>query len=68
VGHVLGERVRMHRDLGMAIGAESLRAFDADRAITESRAFRRTPDDSDVSGHGGSIAGDQEPGTKTTDP
>ena len=31
--HVLGERVRVHRDFGMRVRAEKLRAFHADGAI-----------------------------------
>ena len=32
--HVLRKRVRTHRDLGMGVRTENLRAFHADRPIT----------------------------------
>ena len=37
--HVLGERVRVHRDLGMSVRAKKLRAFHADGPITKGCAL-----------------------------
>jgi hypothetical protein len=49
--HVLGERVCVHRDLGMRVRAENLRAFNADRPITKSCAFGGAGNNTDVLGH-----------------
>jgi hypothetical protein len=48
VFHVLGEGVRVHRDFGMIVWAQELRAFDADGSIAESCAFGGAGDDADV--------------------
>ena len=48
---VLGERVRVHRDLGMRVRAEKLRAFHADGPIAERRALGGAGDDTDVLRH-----------------
>ncbi len=50
-GHVVGERMRVHRDFGMGVRSEPLRAFDADRAIAERGAFSRAGNDADVLRH-----------------
>ena len=49
--HVLGERVRVHRDLGMIVRAEKLRAFHADGPITKRCAFGGAGNNADVLGH-----------------
>src|SRR5450631_3876186 len=49
--HVLGERVRMHRHLGMSVRAQKLRAFHADRAIAQRRTFSGASYDANVLGH-----------------
>ena len=49
--HVLRERVRVHRNLGMGMPTEKLRAFHADRPITKSRTFGGAGDNADVIGH-----------------
>src|SRR5260370_41445638 len=49
--HVLGERVRVHRDLGMIVRAEKLHAFYADGPITKSCAFGGAGNNTDVAGH-----------------
>src|SRR5260370_25889689 len=48
--HVLGERVRVHRDLGMIVRAEKLHAFYADGPITKSCAFGGAGNNTDVAG------------------
>src|SRR5260370_23002120 len=50
--HVLGERVRVHRDLGMIVRAEKLHAFYADGPITKSCAFGGAGNNTDVAGEG----------------
>jgi hypothetical protein len=49
--HVLGQRVRVHRNLGMVVRSEKLRAFHADGSITESCAFGGAGNDTNVLGH-----------------
>src|ERR1700680_1446904 len=49
--HVLGERVCVHRDFGMIVRAEELRAFNADSPITKSGAFGGAGNDTDMVGH-----------------
>ena len=49
--HIRGKRVRMQGDFGVIVCAQKLRAFDANGAITQSRAFSRARDDADVLGH-----------------
>ncbi len=49
--HILGERVRVHRDLGMIVGTEKLRAFHADGSITKRRAFGGAGNNTNVMGH-----------------
>ena len=56
VFHVLGERVRMHRDFGMIVRPEELRPFHADGSITESCPFSGAGNDSDVLRHRPSYA------------
>ena len=51
VFNVLGERVRLHRDLGMIVGAEKVRAFHADGSITKRRAFGGAGNNTNVVGH-----------------
>jgi len=51
VFHVLGERVRMHRDFGMIVVAEKLRAFHVDGSITKRRAFGGAGNNTNVVGH-----------------
>src|SRR5712691_6380258 len=51
VFHVLGERVRMHRDFGMIVVAEKVRAFHVDGSITKRRAFGGAGNDTNVVGH-----------------
>ena len=46
--HVLRERVRVHRDFGMVVGAEQLRAFHADGPVAERGPFGGAGDDPDV--------------------
>src|SRR5260370_9170271 len=46
--HVLGERVRVHRDLGMAVRAEKPHAFHAEAPITKSCAFAGAGTNTDV--------------------
>jgi hypothetical protein len=50
--HVLGERRRMHRDLGMGVRAEKPSAFHADGPIAKSGTFGGARNDTDVVGHG----------------
>ncbi len=50
--HVFGERMSVDRDLGMAIEAEKLCAFNADGAITKSGPFGGTGNDADVASYG----------------
>ena len=50
--HVIGERMRVHRDLGMSVRAEKLRAFHADGPITKRRAFGGAGNNTDVAKHG----------------
>jgi hypothetical protein len=50
--HVLGQRVRVHRDLGVIVRAEKLRALHADGPIAEGRAFGGAGNDADVLRHG----------------
>src|SRR5215831_1134323 len=49
--HVVGERMRVHRNFGMGMGAEQPRALCADGAIAKSCAFGRAGNDADVEGH-----------------
>ena len=49
--HVLGERVRMHRDLGMIVLTEQVCALHADSAVTQRCAFGGAGDDPDVLRH-----------------
>ena len=49
--HVLAKRVRVHRDLGMIVGAEKLRAFRADGSITKRRALGGAGNNTNVVGH-----------------
>ena len=51
-GHVISQRMRVHRHLGMRMRAHPLRAFGADGAVTKRCAFGRAADDTDVLGHG----------------
>jgi hypothetical protein len=41
----------VHRDLGMCVAAEKLRAFDADGPIAKRGAFSGAGGDSDMGGH-----------------
>ena len=49
--HILGERMRVHRDFRMIVRAEKLRAFYANGPITKSRAFGGAGNNTDVLGH-----------------
>jgi hypothetical protein len=49
--HVVSQRVSMHGDLGVIVGAEKVRAPGAYSSITESGSFRRTSDDTDMLSH-----------------
>jgi hypothetical protein len=49
---VLGQRVGMHRDLGVIVGSKKVRAARAYSSITECGSFRGTGDDTDMLGHG----------------
>src|ERR1700722_8345957 len=49
--HVVGERVGMHRDLGVSVRPEKLRALHADGAITQSRTLSGAGDNADVARH-----------------
>src|SRR5438552_3549805 len=49
--HVLGERVRVHRNLRMIVPAQKLCAFHADRPITKSSTFGGAGNNTDVVGH-----------------
>src|ERR1700733_13909596 len=49
--HVLGERARVHRDVGMIVRAEQRRPFDAHRPITKRRAFGGAGNDTDMLRH-----------------
>ena len=49
--HVLAKRVRVHRDLGMIVGAEKLRAFHADGSITKRRALGGAGNNTNVVEH-----------------
>jgi hypothetical protein len=41
----------MHRDFGVIVGPEQIRALESDRAVTECRPFRAARDNADVLGH-----------------
>lgn len=49
--HIVGERIRVHRDFRVGMRTEKARAFNADRAIAESRSFGGAGDDADVLRH-----------------
>ena len=49
--HVVGERVRMHRDLGMRVRAKQRRAFQANGSIAQGGALSGTGNDADVTRH-----------------
>ena len=49
IGHVVGQRGGVHRDLGVRMRAEDRCALDADRAVAQRFAFRRAGDDADMS-------------------
>ena len=40
IGHIVGQRRGVHRDLGMCMRAQDRGALDADRAVAQGRAFR----------------------------
>jgi hypothetical protein len=48
-GHAVSQREGVHRDLGMCMRTEDRCTLDADRAVAQSRAFRRAGDDADMS-------------------
>ena len=48
VRHVLGQRMGMHGDLRMIVGAEQVSSFEADGAVAERGALRAGCDDADV--------------------
>jgi hypothetical protein len=50
VAHVLGQRVRVQRDLGVIVGAEHRGSFRADRAIAQRGPLGAHRDDSHVLG------------------
>ena len=50
-GNVVGERMRVQRDLGMGARAEVLSSVDADRGVAQRGAFGRASDDADVLCH-----------------
>jgi hypothetical protein len=49
--HIVGQRVRVHRDLWVSVQAEERRAFRADCPIAKRRTFCGAGDDADVAGH-----------------
>ena len=49
---IVGQRMRVQRDFGVAMGPKKARALDADRLVAKRGAFRRTGDDSDMLWHG----------------
>ena len=49
--HVIGERVCVHRNLGMIVGPEKLRAFYTNGPITKSCAFGGAGNNPDVLRH-----------------
>lgn len=52
---VIGERRRMHGNLGMRVRSEQLRTLQTDGAIAKSCTFSRTANDSNVLSHRGRI-------------
>jgi hypothetical protein len=53
--HVIGQRVRMHRDFGMGMAAEEASTLDADRLVTECSPFGGASDDADMVGHANAL-------------
>src|SRR5215510_1582264 len=49
--HILSKRERVHRHFRMPMPADQLRAFDANREVTERGALSGARDDSDVLRH-----------------
>src|SRR4029453_7270568 len=49
--HVLGERARVHRDLGMIVRAEKIGALDTDGPIAEGGSFSGAGNETDVVRH-----------------
>jgi hypothetical protein len=49
--HVVGQRMRVHRDFGVCMSAEKRRTLNTNGAIAKCRAFGGARDDPDVPGH-----------------